>query len=149
MSSTDVNDPRAKSSFEFHTQIKSILIGNFITLGEKDIPKKQSKAKPKVKLHKIFTLVNVFFKMREREREFLIIPSRICFGLGVGYFLTKGCCCGVPSICERCLVRGGESFRELDFIWDVAFTFLGWVDKIVMECPTMNDAMFIGKTNGL
>jgi hypothetical protein len=72
--------------------------------------------------------------MREREREFLIIPSRICFGLGVGYFLTKGCC-GFLSICERCLVRGGESFKELDFIWDVAFTFIGWVDKLWWSAP--------------
>ncbi len=72
--------------------------------------------------------------MREREREFLIIPSRICFGLGVGYFLTKGCC-GFLSICERCLVRGGESFKELDFIWDVAFTFISWVDKLWWSAP--------------
>ncbi len=52
------------------------------------------------------------------------------------------------SLCERCLVRGGESFRELDFIWDaLSLSLVGW--QIVVEWTTMNDAMFIGKANGL
>lgn len=60
-----------------------------------------------------------------------------CFGLGgwlsshQGLLLLLWWC----SLCERCLVRGGESFRERDFIWDaLSLSLVGW--QIVMEWTT-------------
>lgn len=84
--------------------------------------------------------------------EFLIItPSQIALVLGLVIFSPRVVVVVVVVVllmCERCLVHGGESFRELDFIWDtLSLSLVGW--QIVMEWTTMNDAMFIGKANGL
>lgn len=101
-----------------HTNIEHSYWELHYIRGKRHTQKAKQNQNQKLSSIRFSHLWTYFFKW-ERERESLIIPLRICFGLGVGYFLTKGCCCGVPSICERCLVRGGESFRELDFIWDV------------------------------